>query len=172
MLWRKDWPKIKHLHHLPPPKVWRTSTRRLSTSSALLHISTSATTFSATCPRFDRKILCCSMATIFYFLFPDPDEEPEVNQVSWRLVQPSARDSKVCQPGWNQTFTFTWNPQEHFPKVVRVGVDQLQPQQPHPDLQIRLHTPLQYQVRGGTLKHISTSITKWYSGTWTSVITI
>ena len=44
--------KICQSHSHPPPQVWKTSIPRLLTSLALPHISMSATTYSATCPRF------------------------------------------------------------------------------------------------------------------------
>ena len=59
----------------------------------------------------------------------DSDEVPEGNKVSGRLVQRAGGD-----------------PQEHLPQAVRAGVDQLQPQQPHQDIQICLYTPVQHQV--------------------------
>ena len=67
-------------------------------------------------------------------LLSDSDEVPEGNKVSGRLVQRACGD-----------------PQEHLPQAVRAGVDQLQPQQPHQDIQIRLHTPVQHQV---TVPHL------------------
>ena len=58
-------------------------------------------------------------------LLPDPNEEPEGDQVPGRLLQPAGGD-----------------PEEHVSQAVRVGDDQLQPQQPHSDIQIGLHTSI------------------------------
>ena len=53
------------------------------------------------------------------------DLEIKTLNLNLNLVQPAGGD-----------------PEEHVSQVVRAGDDQLQPQQPHTDLQICLHAPL------------------------------